>query len=238
MTNIAVYKKSIPGHVLEQVVDLVRANLTDLSMHAIPQSNYMFAVYQYAIAFEVRMYLDVIAYTQKIPAEVAIAYADDNPAKVVGFILYLPVKSHPDACGVTYMAVASDSRRKGIAKAMMAEVIKRYPHVELTCAPAKVPYYENMGFQMLCTRDTQVVMNTRDHSTQGLMQILDVAPIYQSFEVKQIHSALVQRYGLRSMADAEKQLARHLQQLSYKTALFVKDRQQPPIQQLQAGVEA
>ncbi|MGF6282108.1 GNAT superfamily N-acetyltransferase [Pseudomonas frederiksbergensis] len=237
MTNIAVYKNSIPGHVQEQVVDLVRANLTDLCMHAIPQSNFMFAVYQYAIAVEVQMYLDVIAHTQKIPAEIAIAFAADNPAKVVGFILYLPLQSHPEACGVTYMAVASECRRKGTAKAMMAEVIKRYPHVELTCSPAKVPYYEKMGFQMLRARDTQVVMNSRDHTSQGLMQILDVAPIYQSDEVKQVHSALVQRFGLRAMVDAEKQLERHLKQLSYKASAFVKERQQSIIEKHLVGVE-
>ncbi|MGE8066154.1 GNAT family N-acetyltransferase [Pseudomonas sp. NPDC089569] len=224
MTNIAIYKNSIPGHVQEQIVDLVRANMTDLSMHAIPQSNFMFAVYQYAIACEVQMYLDVIAYTQKLPAEIAIAHAEDNPAKVIGFVLYLPLQSHPEACGVTYMAVAGEYRRKGIAKAMMAEVIKRYPHVELTCSPAKVPYYESMGFQMLRVRDTQIVMNTRDHTSQGLMQILDVAPIYQSSEVKEVHSALVQRYGLRAMVDAEKQLERHLKQLSYKASVFFRER--------------
>jgi len=135
------------------------------------------------------------------------------------------------------MAVASHSRRKGIAKAMMAEVIKRYPHVELTCSPAKVPYYESMGFQMLRARDTQVVMNTWDHTSEGLMQILDVAPIYQSSEVKEVYSGLVQRFGLRAMADAEKQHERHLKQLSYKAAVFVKERQQCLIQKQLVGVE-
>jgi Acetyltransferase (GNAT) family. len=138
--------------------------------------------------------------------------------------LSLPVKDDPDACGVAYMAVSASHRRQGIARRMLQEMVGRYPHAELTCAVAKVPYFEAMGFQVVGVRATQVLMNTRDHGTDGLMAVLDVAPIYSSLEVRQIHTYLLQKHGKRAMLDAEKQRDRHLDQMTRKANEFVRER--------------
>ena len=86
----------------------------------------------------------------------------------------------------------------------------------------KVPAFEAMGFQVRGARGTQVLMNTRDYATDGLMGVLDVAPIFSSLEVRQIHTYLLQKHGKRAMVDAEKQRDRHLDQLARKAASFVK----------------
>jgi hypothetical protein len=107
---------------------------------------------------------------------------------------------------------------------MLREMVGRYPHAELTCAVAKVPWFESMGFQVVGVRGTQVLMNTRDHSSDGLMGLLDVGPIYSSLEVRQIHTYLLQKHGKRAMVDAEKQRDRHLDQLTHKAHEFVRGR--------------
>jgi hypothetical protein len=137
---------------------------------------------------------------------------------------YLPVKDDPEACGVAYMAVDASHRRQGVARKMLREMVGRYPHAELTCAVAKVPYFEAMGFQVVGVRATQVLMNTRDHGSDGLMALLDVASIYSSLEVRQIHTYLLQKHGKRAMLDAEKQRDRHLDQLTRKANEFVRER--------------
>eukprot|EP00300_Choanocystis_sp_HF-7_P028040 c33394_g1_i1.p1 GENE.c33394_g1_i1~~c33394_g1_i1.p1 ORF type:complete len:116 (+),score=14.27 c33394_g1_i1:1-348(+) len=103
-------------------------------------------------------------------------------------------------------------------------MISRYPHAELTCTVAKVPWFESMGFQVLGVRGTQVLMNTRDHSSEGLMGLLDVTFIYSSLEVRQIHNYLLQKHGKRAMVDAEKQRDRHLDQMTHNAKVFVLNR--------------
>jgi hypothetical protein len=57
-----------------------------------------------------------------------------------------------------------------------------------------------------------------------LLAQLDVAPIYSSLEVRQIHTYLLQKHGKRAMLDAEKQRDRHLDQLTRKASEFVHER--------------
>jgi len=111
-----------------------------------------------------------------------------------------------------------------VARSMLDEVLARYPHAELACAVEKVAVFEAMGFQVRGARGTQVVMNTRNYGTDGLMGVLDVASIYSSLEVRQIHTYLLQKHGKRAMVDAEKQRDRHLDQLTRKAQLFVQGR--------------
>jgi len=81
-----------------------------------------------------------------------------------------------------------------------------------------------MGFQVLGARGPQVLMNTRDHATEGLLAVLDVAPIYRTLEVQQIHAYLLKQHGKRAMVDAEKQRDRHLDQLTRQARAFVQQR--------------
>ena len=227
MPQITHYKTPCPESVNSQILQMVVDNLTDISMVAIAPSNLLYNVYQYAIGYEVHLYLEALNGTKGIEVELIVATDLDDPDKVAGFLLYLPVKDDPDACGVAYMAVDASYRRRGVARAMLRQMIGRYPHAELTCTVAKVPWFESMGFQVLGVRGTQVLMNTRDHSSEGLMGLLDVTFIYSSLEVRQIHHYLLQKHGKRAMVDAEKQRDRHLDQMTHNAKVFVLNRLGP-----------
>ncbi|AUO23680.1 GNAT family N-acetyltransferase [Pseudomonas sp. NC02] len=219
MFSLTHYETPCPEPINAQILQMVVDYLTDISMVAIPPSNLLYNVYQYAIGYEVHLYLEALGGSKGIAVELIVAL--DAQEQVIGFLLYLPVKDDPEACGVAYMAVHASHRRKGVARAMMQDILARYPHAELTCAVEKVPAFESMGFQLRGVRGTQVLMNTRDYSTDGLMGLLDVASIYSSLEVRQIHTYLLQKHGKRAMVDAEKQRDRHFDQMTHKARMFV-----------------
>ncbi|MBK5410720.1 GNAT family N-acetyltransferase [Pseudomonas sp. TH34] len=219
MFSLTHYETPCAEPINAQILQMVVDNLTDISMVAIPPSNLLYNVYQYAIGYEVHLYLEALGGSKGIAVELIVAL--DAQEQVIGFLLYLPVKDDPEACGVAYMAVHASHRRKGVARAMMQDMLARYPHAELTCAVEKVQAFESMGFQLRGVRGTQVLMNTRDYSTDGLMGLLDVASIYSSLEVRQIHTYLLQKHGKRAMIDAEKQRDRHFDQMTHKARMFV-----------------
>ena len=221
MFSFTRYTTPCPEPVNSQILQMVVDNLTDISSVALAPSNLLYNIYQYAIGFEVHLYLEAPDGSKGISVELVVAMQDET---VVGFCLYLPVKDDPQACGVAFMAVHAGFRRQGVARAMLDDVLARYPHAELACSVEKVPAFEAMGFKVRGVRGTQVLMNTRDYGTDGLMGVLDVAAIYSSLEVRQIHTYLLQKHGKRAMVDAEKQRDRHLDQLTRKVRMFVSER--------------
>ncbi|AUZ46623.1 GNAT family N-acetyltransferase [Pseudomonas orientalis] len=221
MFSLTRYTTPCPEPVNSQILQMVVDNLTDISSVALAPSNLLYNIYQYAIGFEVHLYLEALDGSKGISVELVVAMQDET---VVGFCLYLPVKDDPQACGVAFMAVHAGSRRQGLARAMLDDVLARYPHAELACSVEKVPAFEAMGFKVRGARGTQVLMNTRDYGTAGLMGVLDVAAIYSCVEVRQIHTYLLQKHGKRAMVDAEKQRDRHLDQLARKVRVFVDQR--------------
>jgi hypothetical protein len=148
-----------------------------------------------------------------------------SEVSVIGSILRWQQHTRPvsDACGETYMVVDRSHRRIGIGKAMIAEMISRFPHVELTCFVSKVPFYEKQGFQGLDVHNTQVVISTRNHSPLGKIGIIDGAAIAKTPEAGQILNGLVQHWGRKAMIDAEKKLLIHLDQITREAEIFVRD---------------
>ncbi len=221
MFSLTRYTTPCPEPFNAQILQMVVDNLTDISSVALPPSNLLYSIYQYAVGFEVHLYLEALNGEKGIAVELIVATDAQQADQLIGFLLCLPVKDDPEACGIAFMAVQAGRRRQGVARAMMQDVLARYPHAELACAVEKVPAFEAVGFQVRGARGTQVLMNTRDYGTDGLMGVLDVAPIYSSLEVRQIHTYLLQRHGKRAMIDAEKQRDRHLDQLTHKVRLFL-----------------
>lgn len=224
MSTITLFETPPPEPIKSQILQMVVDYVTDISMVAIAPSNPLYNLYQYGIGYEVHLYLDAMDGSKGIPVELIVASDAQDPSAVVGFLLYLPVKDDLEACAVAYMAVQASHRRRGVARAMLQEMVGRYPHAELACFVAKVPYFESMGFQVVGVRGPQVLMNTRDHGTDGLLAVLDVAPIYKSVEVRQIHTYLLQQHGKKAMMDAEKQRDRHLDQMTRHAKAFVLER--------------
>jgi hypothetical protein len=114
MPQISHFKTPCPEHINSQILQMVVDNLTDISMVAIPPSNLLYNVYQYAIGYEVHLYLEALNGAKGIDVELLVATDLDDPDKVIGFLLYLPVKDDPEACGVAYMAVDASHRRQAL----------------------------------------------------------------------------------------------------------------------------
>ena len=224
MSKIIHYKTAVPQALALQVLGLAVANVTDIAMVNVPATNPLHAVYQYAIGAEVRAYLDAMDGSIGIPVELIAALNSENTSEAIGFLLYLPVSGARDACGVTYMAVKEGFRRQGVAKEMMAELLRRYPHAALTCVVEKVPYYEAMGYQVIGTRGPQVSMNTRDHECAGRMGVINVEPIYGSQEVRDIYAALARKHGIPRIQQAETDLSNHVNGLTAQVEEFIKGR--------------
>lgn len=226
MPHIVVFETPPPLSVKAQVLDMAQHYVTDLSLVAIPPSNHLYEYYQWLLGAEVDQYLRVMGQRKDFPVELVVAFDDHDGhvEKIVGFLLYLPIRTVPDACGVTYMAVDTSHRRSGIGKAMIAEMTKRFAHVELTCPVSKVPFYEKQGFQVLDVHRTQVVMNTRSYSAPDEMGIIDAQEIAKTPEANQVLNQLLRRWGRKAMEDAERRLLRHLDQLTHKSETFVRNR--------------
>lgn len=215
---------SPPDQVTNQVCQIAAAYLTDLGMLAVPASNCLHEFYQWALGVEVCAYSQWIGQPHMPPVEMLVAFDQDNPAVVTGFLLYLPMPTHPEACGITYMAVQKSHRGRGIGTAMMKQAVARYPHAELSCPVGKVEFYERLGFRVLRARNTQVVMNTRASSSEGMIAVVNVADIYESPQGRQIQEQQLQRWGRREWVNATKKLQRQTEQLERQAEAFVKGR--------------
>ncbi|WP_295475127.1 GNAT family N-acetyltransferase [uncultured Pseudomonas sp.] len=212
--------ESIKNQIMQMVIDYV----TDIGMVGILPSNPLYPLYQYGVGFEVNRYQEAMDGSLGLAVELIVALDGEDPTQVIGFLLYLPYEDDPQACAVAYMAVRAGWRRHGVARGMLAAMLQRYPHAELACFASKVPCFEVLGFQVLGARGPQVLMNTRDHASNGRLAVLDVEPIYRSEEVRQIHAYLLNRHGRRAMVDAEKSRDRHMDRLARQADALVVDR--------------
>ena len=212
--------ESLKSQILQMVVDY----FSDISPVSLTPSNPLYQLYQYVIGYEMHLYLQAMDSALDTSARLILALDDQDPSQVLGFALYLPAKDAPESCTLAYMAVHVSHRRRGIARAMLQRIITRHPHAELACVANKVPYFEAMGFQVLAARGPQVLMSTRDYSSDGMLAVQDLAPIFQSQEVRQIHAYLVKQHGKRAMSDAEKQRDRLLDQMTQQAQALVRER--------------
>lgn len=222
MPSITLFQTPPPESFQAQIQQLVIDNLTAISQVALPASNALYPLYQYGVGYEVYQYLQAMDGSRGFAVEVVAALDDEDPSQLLGFALYLPLSGDAEACSLLFLAVKDGHRRQGIARAMVQKVLARYPHAELGCVVSQVACGQALGFQVIGTRGSQVLMNTRDHASQGLTPVLETAPIYRSVEVRQIHAYLLKQHGEPAMVNAEKQRDRHLDALAREAQAFVK----------------
>lgn len=210
-----------PESLASQIQQLVVDNVTDISSIAIAPSNPLYRLYQYGVGYEVHLYLQAMAGANERRVELIVATDRDAPETLTGFVLYLREQDDAQACVVVFMAVLASHRRQGIGRALLEQVMQRYPAVELDCFVSKVPCFEAMGLRALAARGPQILMSTRHQPGHGHVARVDVAPIYQSLEVRQIHTYLLNQHGKRAMVDAEKKRDRHLDQLTRQAQAYI-----------------
>lgn len=212
--------ESLKSQVLQMVVDY----FSDISPVPLTPDNPLYQLYQYVIGYEVHLYLQSMAGAQAGKPRLTLALADEDPASVLGFALYLPYLDDPDACALLYLAVDADHRRRGIGRAMVEQMLARHPHAQVACAPGKTPYFQRLGFQALSAHGPQVLMNSRHYPSDGTLAVQDLQPIYQSTEVRQIHTYLLKQHGAQAMTDAEKDRDQLLDQLAVQARILVSAR--------------
>ncbi|MFG3695727.1 GNAT family N-acetyltransferase [Stutzerimonas stutzeri] len=194
-----------PESMKSQVLQIVVDYLSDISPVSLPPSNPLYQLYQYVVGLEVHRYLDSMDGAQPGKPELIMALDAEDPARLLGFALYLPYLDAPEACALVYLAVQTSHRRQGIGRAMVEAMTTRYPHAQVACVAGKVPYFEALGFMPLAALGPQVLMNTRHQPPNGAVAVQDLQPIFQSEEVRQIHAYLVKQHGAEAMREAETQ---------------------------------
>ncbi|WP_437883024.1 GNAT family N-acetyltransferase [Pseudomonas sp. LRF_L74] len=212
--------ESLKSQVLQMAVDY----FSDISPLPLTPSNPLYQLYQYVIGYELHLYLQAMGSDPESSAQLILALDDEDPSQVLGFTLYLPSRDDPEACTLPYLAVQSSHRRQGIARAMLQRVSTQRPHVELACAVSKVTLFEMLGFHVLAAQGPHVLMNTREHRSNGLVAVQDLAPIFQSKEVRQIHAYLLKQNGKQAMSEAEDERDRLLDQMAFQAQALVKER--------------
>lgn len=212
--------ESLNSQVLQMVVDY----LSDISPVSLTPSNPLYQLYQYVVGYEMHLYLHAMDSAQPSRARLILALDDQDPSQVLGFALYLPNQDDPEACTLAYLAVQANQRRQGIARALLQLMISHHPHAELACVASTVPIFEAMGFQVLAAYGPQVLMGTRAYRAEGRVAVQDLAPIFASTEVRQIHAYLLKQHGKKAMSDAQKQRDRQLDQMTQRALALVHER--------------
>ena len=206
-----------------QLMQMVVDNFRDLSATALPPSNPLYNLYQYGLGFEVHLYLESLG-RPGLPVDLVVACEDDDPQRLAGFALFLPIDGEPHSCALAYLAVRQDLRRKGIARAMLDQVRQRHPRIELACAKEKLACFEALGFNLIGARGPQILMATPAPAGDAELKVLDVAPIYRTVEIQQIHSYLLKQHGRKAMIEAERKRDRHLDELTRHADAFARER--------------
>lgn len=214
---------TLPEETRSQLLQMVVDYLTDISSLGITPSNPLYQLYQYGVGYEVHLYLEAMAGGREVRPELILAFDQHRPQTLDGFALFLRAEHDPSICTVAYMAVRMAARRRGTARAMLDVIRQRHAHVELACVLAKVPWFENMGFQVIGAQGPQVKLSSDGTATDQPIAVLDVAPVYSSLEVRQIHAYLLNQHGRKAMLDAEKRRDRQLDLMTRQAATFARD---------------
>lgn len=212
--------EALKSQVLQMVVDY----FSDISPVPLTPSNPLYQLYQYVIGYEVHLYLQAMNGDQPGRARLLLALDADDPAQVLGFALYLPSPDDAQACTLAYLAVRADRRRRGIARALLQRMLEQRPHAELACAARLAPIFEALGLRVLAAQGPQVLLNTRERRSDGMVTVQDLAPIFQSKEVRQIHAYLLKQNGKKAMSEAEHKRDRLLDQMAHQAQALLKER--------------
>ncbi|MCO7519233.1 MULTISPECIES: GNAT family N-acetyltransferase [unclassified Pseudomonas] len=192
-----------PESFQNQIRQLVIDHVGQLSSVAISPDNPLYPLYQYGVGLEVHQYLMALDGTRGLAVELILALDAEAPEQLLGFALALPAQDDPQACALAFLAVDAGHRRQGVARGLLDDLRGRYACVELSAFPAQVPWFEAMGLQVVASAGPQVLMSSTGQASGALIGRLDIAPIYQTVEVMQIHAYLLKQHGDEAMMEAE-----------------------------------
>ncbi|MDF0729667.1 GNAT family N-acetyltransferase [Pseudomonas entomophila] len=205
---------ALPESFQHQIRQLVIEHVGELSSVAIARDNPLYPLYQYGVGLEVHQYLQALDGTRGLAVDLVIALDAEAPEQLLGFALALPAQDDVQACALAFLAVSPTHRRQGIARALLDDLRKRFACIELNAFASQVPWFEAMGLQAVSASGPQVLMSSTGKASGALVGRLDVAPIYQTLEVRQIHAYLLKQHGEEAMVAAEQQRDERLDALA------------------------
>ncbi|MNG89899.1 Acetyltransferase (GNAT) family protein [compost metagenome] len=213
-----------PESFQNQIRQLVIEHVGELSSVAISSDNPLYPLYQYGVGMEVHHYLQALDGSHGLSVTLTLALDADAPEQLLGFALALPAKDDDQACALAFLAVRPSHRRQGIARALLGDLQARYACVELNAFPGQVPWFETMGMQVVAADGPQVLMSSTGQPSGALVGRLDIEPLYQTHEVHQIHTYLLNQQGEDAMIEAEQMRDERLDALAVQAQACVNQR--------------
>jgi GNAT superfamily N-acetyltransferase len=151
-----------------------------------------------------------------------LAVALDDFGDVVAFATFTTSTSHPNACGINYIATSPGFRRQGLMRSLVELIRSNYSDVSLCCDLDLVPYYTPLGFYLTAPEGTQVSLSTAQST--AVMPMLSEEIILESPPIARIMDNLNKKYGKRlkdvhkaystERKRAEKNIAKEFQRLA------------------------
>ncbi|MDH4602516.1 MULTISPECIES: GNAT family N-acetyltransferase [Pseudomonas syringae group] len=174
-----------------QSVKLARAYYVDLINKSVKPHGPTSSLCMAQVEIEVREYLrDALTRCYGLPVSALLA-KDTSTSEVIGFAVILGGNC-PTDCGINYVAVHADHRRKGILREMLERVKSRFTHIGLACDVDKVPYYESLDFRVTGHEAGQVTMTWGLDRPGASMPVLDFA---QNEDIIQATSTFFRVHG-------------------------------------------
>lgn len=213
-----------PESFQNQIRELVIHHVGELSSVAITADNPLYPLYQYGVGMEVHQYLQALDGARGLAVALTLALDAEAPDQLLGFALSLPAQDDGRACALAFLAVCASHRRQGIARALLGDLRSRHACVELNAFANQVPWFEAMGMQVVAANGPQVLMSSTGQPSGALIGRLDIAPIYQTAEVLQIHTYLLNQQGEDAMIEAEQMRDERLDELTAQAKECVRQR--------------
>jgi hypothetical protein len=210
-----------PESFQNQIRELVIHHVGELSSVAILADNPLYPLYQYGVGMEVHQYLQAMDGKRGLSVTLTLALDADAPDQLLGFALALPADDDAQTCALAFLAVRASHRRQGIARALLGDLQAQHTYVELNTFAGQVPWFEAMGMQVVAANGPQVLMSSTGHASEALIGRLDIGPIYQTTEVHQIHTYLLNQHA---MIEAEQLRDERLDQLAIQAQECVRQR--------------
>lgn len=224
MFTLCCFDSVLPESLQNQVLQLVVDSLTDISPVSLPPSNALFALYQYVIGYEMHLYLQAMQGAENLGPRLCLALDSEDPSQILGFALALSAQDRSGHIFLHSVAVKACARHQGIGRAMVEKISTLGAQTDVACIADKVAYFEALGFQVLAARGPQVLLSNHTQASQADFAVQDLAPIFASKEVAQIHHYLLQRQGRKNMLDAEQKRDRTLDLLTHKAQLLAQQK--------------
>ena len=214
MFTITHYRNRPPQALIQQVLSLAAQNTPEMHTVQPDPSNPIYPLVELTMVMEIHVYMDLMGPSDVRNAGLILATSKKAPGQVLGFLQYASATNMESACAITYLAVDTNHRKQGVARAMMEELMKRHPHAALTCPVSTVPVYEALGFAVLDSKDTQVVMTSGGYRDQAVCTLTDASQFLRHPSVLQLQNELIKEHGESRIFEAEKRMTTRLLELT------------------------